>query len=563
MQSAIRVQVQVLTRRMLMSLVLILISALPVAASALQSSAPQDSVTVTFEVVVPEDTPDGDTVFWAGSLNSWDPGADATGFGAQDKSIPLEPVGGRTWRMDVSAPANEEVQYNYTRGTIFRVEGAPDYTHPEMRSVIFDAPKTIRDTVAVWRDQPPPALAEQWPRLDLTPADLQLTYNGTPTDEMGGFLSPVDASRQFFDIPSASVAIEALPEGVADPVVYAKRMGRAGTAPPSYLLAIVAEREAGRWDVYIDQERDRRFASSDRVFTLESDSSEARWSGTVPLTDLESNLARRDSLELTLTHVAKVPDQIRQRLGSDVPVFSIQMPYNHRVATLENDTLGVSTQFGTRFSNFFYLTVDRNGDGIAEIGSGSNEVAMLDRQSMYSEQRYFKTPTFRLGDAWWQIADLDPAGTELMLRPAEPTTEQVAIREGGSVPNWEATTLDGTLLSRNALEGKYVLLDFWGSWCAPCITALPKLAAAYERFDRERFEIIGFANESEASLRQTMDAHDITWPQVLDSDGTYSAQFTVRGYPTYYLVGPDGTVVATGSDLRGDNLVDTLESFLE
>jgi hypothetical protein len=302
-----------------------------------------------------------------------------------------------------------------------------------MRTVVFETPKTVRDTVAVWRDQPPQALAEQWPRLNLDPADLQLTYNGTPTDRMGGFLSPVDASRQFFDIPSAAVAIEALPEGVADPVVYAKRMGRAGTAPPSYLLAIVDEREADGWDVYIDQERDRRFASSDRVFTLESDSSEARWSGTVPLTDLESNLARRDSVELRLTHVAEVPDQIRQRLGSDVPVLSIQIAYNHRRATLEGDTLGVSAPFGTRFSNFFYLTVDRDGNGIAEIGSGSYEVAMLDRQKMYNEQRYFETPTFRLGDAWWQIADLDPAGTELMLRPAEAEAEQVAVREGAPI----------------------------------------------------------------------------------------------------------------------------------
>jgi thiol-disulfide isomerase/thioredoxin len=244
-------------------------------------------------------------------------------------------------------------------------------------------------------------------------------------------------------------------------------------------------------------------------------------------------------------------------------VFSIQIPYNHRRATLEGDTLGVSAPFGTRFSNFFYLTVDRDGNGIAEIGSGSNEVAMLDRQKMYNEQRYFETPTFRLGDAWWQIADLDPAGTELMLRPAEAESEQVAVREGAPAPNWEATTLSGTALSRDALEGKYVLLDFWGSWCAPCITALPKLADVYERFDRERFEIVGFAYESEASLRQTMDDYDINWPQVLDTDGAYSAQFAVRGYPTYYLVGPDGTVVATGGDLRGDNLVDTLESFLE
>lgn len=526
------------------------------------TAAPQDSVTVTFEVVVPEDTPEGDTIFWASSLNSWDPGADATGFGAQDKSRPLELVGGRTWRIDVSAPVNEEVQYNYTRGTIFRVEGAPDYTHPELRTVVFDAPKTIRDTVAVWRDQPPPELADRWPRLELTPAEVNLVRGETSIEEQAGILQPLEAMQPFLDLPSEATAIEALPEGVSDPVIYPRRMGRSGTAPPHYLLIIAVERTEGSWDVYVDLERDRRFTENDRVLTLESDTAQAEWAGTVPLTDDEAALVHRDSIDLTLRHMVDVPEQIQQRFEDGIPAFAIQEPYKHRIATLGDDTLGVSTSFPTRFSNFFYLTVDRNGDGAADIGSGSDEVAMLDHRKMYSEKRYFETPTFRLGDAWWQIADLDPTGTELMLRPAEPITEQVAIREGVPAPDWEATTLGGAPLSRDALEGKYVLLDFWGSWCAPCITALPKLAEAYDRFGGDQFEIVGFAYESESSLRTTIEEHDIAWPQVLDDGGTYSTQFAVRGYPTYYLVDPNGTVVATGSDLRGDGLMQTLEALL-
>ena len=58
-----------------------------------------------------------------------------------------------------------------------------------------------------------------------------------------------------------------------------------------------------------------------------------------------------------------------------------------------------------------------------------------------------------------------------------------------------------------------------------------------------------------------MEGHDITWPQVLDENGTYVDQFAVRGYPTYYLVDPNGTVVVTDSDLRGDVLMQTLEEL--
>ena len=526
------------------------------------TDVPQDSVTVTFEVMVPEDTPDGDPVFWASSLNSWDPGADATGFGAQDESMPLEPVGPRTWQIDVAAPADEEVQYNYTRGTIFRVEGAPDYAHPELRTVVFDEPKTIRDTVAVWRDQPPPELADQWPRLDLTPAKIRLVRGGTPIEEQAGILQPLEAMQPFLDLPPAATAIEALPEGLDDPVIYPRRMGRSGTATPYYLLIIANERDDGQWDVYVDQERDRRFTEDDRVLTIESDTAEAEWAGTVPLTDDEAALVHRDSIDLTLRHMVDVPEQIQQRFEVGTPVFTIQQPYKHRIAILDSDTLGVSAPFPTRFSNFFYLTVDRNGDGTADIGSGSDELTTLDRRKMYSEQRYFDAPTFKLGDSWWQIADLDPTGTELMLRPAEPDTEQVAVREDAPAPDWAATTLEGRSISHESLEGQYVLLDFWGSWCVPCITALPKLAEAYDRFGGDQFEIVGFAYESESSLRETMEEHDIAWPQVLDDDGTYGDQFAVRSYPTYYLVDPNETVVATGSDLRGDGLMQTLEDLL-
>lgn len=534
-----------------------------VGTTSASAAAPQDSVTVTFEVVVPEDTPEEDSVFWSSSLNSWDPGADATGFGAQDESMPLEQIADHTWQIDVSAPAGEEVQYNYTRGTIFRVEGAPDYTHPELRTAEFDAPKTIRDTVAVWRDQPPPELADQWPRVDLTPAEVKLVSGETPVSQRGTFLQPLDAMQPFLDLPPEATAIRALPEGVSDPVIYPQRMARSGTGIPDYLLIIADQRDKEQWDVYIDLERDRQFTEDHRVFTLESDTSEAEWTGTVPLTENEVALAQRDSVEITLRRIVEVPEQIKQQVGEDMPTFTIQTPYNHRVGAINSDTLAVSAPWGARFSNFFYVTIDRDGDGTTDIGSGSNEVAMLDRQSMFSQQRYFMTPTFKLGDAWWQVADLDPTGTELMLRPAEPETEQMAIREGGPAPDWEATTLDGTPMSGDALEGQYVLLDFWGSWCAPCITALPKLADAYDQFGGEQFEIVGFAYEPKSSLRQTMEEYDITWPQVLDEDGSYGDQFAVRGYPTYYLVGPDGTIVATGSDLRGDSLVETLESFLE
>ena len=107
-----------------------------------------------------------------------------------------------------------------------------------------------------------------------------------------------------------------------------------------------------------------------------------------------------------------------------------------------------------------------------------------------------------------------------------------------------------------------MLLDFWGSWCAPCVEAIPKLKAVYDRYENQNFELVGFAAEGESSLRTAVDRYGIEWPQVVDNEVTYSSTFSVRGYPTYYLVGPSGTIVATGDRLREEGFIPVLEEYL-
>ena len=527
--------------------------------TSLAGASPQDSVTVTFAVVVPAETPDEARLFWAGSLNRWDPGHEGTGFHPQDFSRALTDAGDGVWRIAITAPEGAEERYNYTRGSIFRVEGAPDYTYPDLRSVVFDEDKTVRDTVAVWRDLPPEGLADQWPVVPLEPTDLTLTRNGQDMSESFTFLGTVTGGPMTY--PEDMVTLHALPEGVADPVVYVTRLG---AMPESYLLFAAAETDDGAWDLYLDHDRDRRLDAADRILTVSSDTSAVEWTGTVQLTDDEAAIAKRETAELTLRHATEAPEQIVAQIGEGVPVLLIQKPMIHRAGQVNGRPFGVSTQLGTTFSSFFYLTVDRDGSGSADLGSGSDEVVMIDRGRMFRQEQYFLTPTVQLEGNTWEVAHIDPAGTELRLRPAEATDAPVAIREGEPAPAWEATTVAGESISSSTLQGKYVLLDFWGSWCAPCIDALPKLADVYARFGGEQFELVGFAYESEASLTGAMERHEeLTWPQVLDDAATYSTQFAVRGYPTYYLIDPEGTVVATGPELRGENLVQTLEDFLE
>ncbi len=521
--------------------------------------APDDSVTVTVEVVVPPETPSDARIFWAGSLNRWDPGHEGTGFHPQDFSKELTDAGDDVWRLSITAPRGAEERYNYTRGSIFRVEEEPDYTYPELRSVTFDDDKTVRDTVAVWRDIPPEGLAERWPVVALEPADLTLTREGRDMSESGGILGTIDGP--IMEHSDEEVALHSLPEGLSDPAVYAQRLAHLSS---SYLLFAAFEGEDGEWDVYVDRDRDQHLVTDDHILTIPSDTASVEWAGTVSLREREAAIAHSDSVEITLRHVPEIPEAIANQFEEGVPIFAISTPMYHRIGEVNGHEFGVSVQMGSVFSNFFFLTVDRDGSGSADIGSGSDEVVMIDRNQMHRREQYFLAPTFELGGDTWEVVSIDPLGSEMRLRPAEPGDAPVAIRKDEPAPDWDATTVDGRSISSADLRGSYVLLDFWGSWCAPCIDALPKLADVYERFGGERFELVGFAYESEASLTRAMERHEeITWPQVLDDQGDYGEQFAVRGYPTYYLVDPDGIVVASGSELRGESLVETLERFLE
>ncbi len=535
--------------------ILLLVATGPIQAQPTQ----EGSVTVTFEVVVPDETPAGDTVFWAGSLNDWDPGREATGFSATDASRAAEKIEGQ-WQVHLTAPKGEKVSYKYTRGSIFSVEERADYTYRSVRTVQFDRSKIIRDTVAAWHDRPAEPIAKRWPTVDLCPSEVTLVQRGDECDSFGTILYDEARSSKFYDLGGAAERNLQFPDRLQDPVVYYLRVAE---APPSYLIVVAEARSRNEWSVYVDRNRNWRIGASEKAFQIEHDSAEVEWAGAVALPPDARGLHPReaDSVQVTLRHVPDPPRRRTSSVRADAPDLVGYLPLKHRTATLNGRSFHVSTPFPIRFTNYFWLTVDRDGDGLMDIGSGSDEVVEINAGKMQRRQRFYIHPTFELGDRTWEVASIDPAGTELRLRPTV-SQEQRAIEVGTMVPNWEATTLEGRRLSASSLEGKYILLDFWGSWCAPCIEAIPKLKAIYDRYKDQNFELVGFAAEGESSLRTAVDRFEIEWPQVVDNEVNYSSTFSVRGYPTYYLVGPSGTIVATGDRLREEGFIPVLEEYL-
>lgn len=112
------------------------------------------------------------------------------------------------------------------------------------------------------------------------------------------------------------------------------------------------------------------------------------------------------------------------------------------------------------------------------------------------------------------------------------------------VPDFSATTLDGKPVSAAELEGKVVLLDFWGTWCAPCVASIPHLRKLSRRMENEPFVILSVSSDQdEKVLREFVASEEMSWPQVWDRGAKMRRLFGVHSFPTYILVDHRGEVL--------------------
>jgi thiol-disulfide isomerase/thioredoxin len=119
------------------------------------------------------------------------------------------------------------------------------------------------------------------------------------------------------------------------------------------------------------------------------------------------------------------------------------------------------------------------------------------------------------------------------------------------------TALDGSTVDLATLRGKVVLIDFWATWCGPCVGEVPNVVATYQKYHDQGFEIVGISlDQDKAALQAFTKAKGMVWPQYFDGKGwsnAISSRFGIQSIPAMWLVGKDGKVATQDGrdDLAG------------
>lgn len=200
----------------------------------------------------------------------------------------------------------------------------------------------------------------------------------------------------------------------------------------------------------------------------------------------------------------------------------------------------------------FYV-VDVDGDGVLHGDEGEHEVFSLEEP-------------FTIGESSFRLAEVSPDGSTVRVVPTEYVPPKVPLYIGAEAPDFSFESLQGEEISLSQYRGKVVLLDFWASWCLPCVVAMPKMKSLYEAYHDEGLEIIGI--NLDLSREQALDFvqhFELPWPQYWDGkgyDSELAVLFRVKAIPMLYLIDQQGIIRGKWLGLAEEEVKSTIEELL-
>lgn len=329
---------------------------------------------------------------------------------------------------------------------------------------------------------------------------------------------------------------------------------------------------------------------SDR-YTIEGSVEEL--TGTFYLYDDENtpvDSARIENGSFRLEGRAETPSIVRLRAataeGAVLSGMAILEPGRLTVAAAEetpNRLTVTGTPSNDAYSNYIAASAALMNEYFSAATSVERREAIREEYDRLSERAFEENPDNYFGAI--MLAQSGLSGEELIeaidrfpaavrksefVRELRQTAEQmIHTAEGQPFIEVELPDATGSLRSLGSVvsnpDNRYVLLDFWASWCSPCMGEVPYLKAAYERYRPKGFEIYGVSLDKERDAwTGAVEQQQMPWIHVSELNGfdcRAVRDYAVQGIPSNFLIDREGRIVASG--LRGDALLDKLAELLD
>jgi thiol-disulfide isomerase/thioredoxin len=202
--------------------------------------------------------------------------------------------------------------------------------------------------------------------------------------------------------------------------------------------------------------------------------------------------------------------------------------------------------------------IDINGDGKFDLTPGSGETLRARGNA----------PFFTIGDLTLQMQSVDLNQNQFILRRVPHSADhRIHLSIGSVLPDFEFTDFTGAHHHLSELKGKFILLDFWATWCVPCMEDLPILKKTYQAFHSQGFEILGMnGDETPAKPQEVIRKMELPWRQAQFDKDLLQDRFQTSQWPTMILIDEHRTILSISEPnhlpLGGENLGTTLQTLI-
>ena len=291
--------------------------------------------------------------------------------------------------------------------------------------------------------------------------------------------------------------------------------------------------------------------------------------------DANMNRDLRDDARIEVPAVEKIEDapviRIKRTYPGNLPK-EIWLPYRFKYSRTTNARGEISDRF--------FLSPAYRMDGIFQVQGQEYELQLSDFNilGMFDKSNLSRGTVLRifpkgdpekpdsgfwgyelipLGDRFYEVKDgaLDGSWIELIRN----TLPQAAI--GRPAPDFQLTDSEGKTFRLSDYKGRLLLLDFWPSWCVPCVGEFPNIKKTIQKYETKPLSVVGINLDSEKRLdmaKKVIAAHSLPWRQVLPGRGQFLPIYQVLGrlpefrmaFPLYAAIDPEGTIRYATNDFR-------------